>query len=194
MPKVGMEPIRRRAMVQATIEEIGHAGTLDVTVNQIAKRAGVSTALIHHYFGSKDKIFMAAMRHVLSVYGAEVRGALTMSASPQQRVEAIVRASFSTNNFRKEVLSAWLNFYVAAQTSPEARRLLSVYQKRIVSNLTSCLRPLMGQRSPEVAQRMAALIDGIYLRMGLGNEEPNADRAVTMVLELLDLEQNRNVP
>lgn len=193
MPKVGMEPIRRKAMVQATIEEIGRAGTLDVTVTQIAKRAGVSTALVHHYFGSKDKIFMAAMRHVLSVYGAEVRGALLMSDTPQQRVEAIVRASFSTNNFRKEVLSAWLNFYVAAQTLPEAQRLLRVYQRRIVSNLTSCLRPLMGARAPSVACRLAALIDGIYLRMGLGGEEPNANTAVTMVLELLELEQERQL-
>lgn len=193
MPKVGMEPIRRKAMVQATIEEIGRAGTLDVTVTQIAKRAGVSTALVHHYFGSKEKIFMAAMRHVLSVYGAEVRGALLMSDTPQQRVEAIVRASFSTNNFKKEVLSAWLNFYVAAQTLPEAQRLLRVYQRRIVSNLTSCLRPLMGARAPSVARRLAALIDGIYLRMGLGGEEPNANTAVTMVLELLELEQDRQL-
>ncbi|NQY59406.1 transcriptional regulator BetI [Cognatishimia sp.] len=193
MPKVGMEPIRRKAMVQATIEEIGRAGTLDVTVTQIAKRAGVSTALVHHYFGSKEKIFMAAMRHVLSVYGAEVRGALLMSDTPQQRVEAIVRASFSTNNFKKEVLSAWLNFYVAAQTLPEAQRLLRVYQRRIVSNLTSCLRPMVGARSPAVARRLAALIDGIYLRMGLGGEEPNANTAVTMVLELLELEQNRQL-
>ena len=193
MPKVGMEPIRRKAMVQATIEEIGRAGTLDVTVTQIAKRAGVSTALVHHYFGSKEKIFMAAMRHVLSVYGAEVRGALLMSDTPQQRVEAIVRASFSTNNFKKEVLSAWLNFYVAAQTLPEAQRLLRVYQRRIVSNLTSCLRPMVGARAPAVARRLAALLDGIYLRMGLGGEEPNANTAVTMVLELLELEQNRQL-
>jgi TetR/AcrR family transcriptional repressor of bet genes len=188
-----MEPIRRKAMVQATIEEIGRAGSLDVTVTQIAKRAGVSTALVHHYFGSKEKVFMAAMRHVLSVYGAEVRGALLMSDTPQQRVEAIVRASFSTNNFKKEVLSAWLNFYVAAQTLPEAQRLLRVYQRRIVSNLTSCLRPLIGARSPTVARRLAALIDGIYLRMGLGGEEPNANEAVTMVLELLELEQARQL-
>ena len=193
MPKVGMEPIRRRDMVQATIEEIGRAGSLDVTVNQIAKRAGVATALVHHDFGSKEKIFLAAMRHVLSVYGAEVRGALSMSDTPQQRVKAIVRASFSTNNFKKEVLSARLNFYVAAQTSPEARRLLRVYQKRIVANLTSCLRPLVGARSPAVAARLAAVIDGIYLRMGLGDEEPNADTAVAMVLDLLELEQNRKM-
>ena len=64
MPKVGMEPIRRAALIKATITEIGKAGSLDITVSQIAKQAGMSSALAHHYFGSKDEIFLAAMRHV----------------------------------------------------------------------------------------------------------------------------------
>ena len=69
MPKLGMEPIRKAALVKATIVEIGRAGSLDVTVSQIAKRAGMSSALAHHYFGSKEEIFLAAMRHILSLYG-----------------------------------------------------------------------------------------------------------------------------
>ena len=54
MPRVGMEPIRREALVKATIAEIGQAGSLDVTVAQIARRAGMSSALAHHYFGGKE--------------------------------------------------------------------------------------------------------------------------------------------
>ena len=50
MPKLGMEPIRKAALVNATIVEVGRTGSLDVTVGQIAKRAGMSTALAHHYF------------------------------------------------------------------------------------------------------------------------------------------------
>ena len=73
MPKLGMEPIRRQALVEATIAEIGAVGTLDVTVAQIARRAGMSSALAHHYFGGKEQIFLAAMRHVMSVYAAEVK-------------------------------------------------------------------------------------------------------------------------
>ena len=60
MPKIGMEPIRRAALVKATIAEIGEVGTLDVTVSQIAKRAGMSSGLAHHYFGRKEQIFLAA--------------------------------------------------------------------------------------------------------------------------------------
>ena len=41
MPKLGMEPIRKEALVKATIVEIGRTGSLDVTVSQIANRAGM---------------------------------------------------------------------------------------------------------------------------------------------------------
>jgi len=189
MPKVGMKPIRREALVKATIAEIGRTGSLDVTVSQIAKRAGMSSALAHHYFGGKEQIFLAAMRHILSIYGAEVRGALSMADSDQARIEAIIRASFSSTNFKQEVVSAWLNFYVLAQSSDQAKRLLRVYQRRIVSNLTYSLRPLVGERASDLAYGMASLVDGIYLRTGLGANASNPENAVSLVLSWLQSER-----
>lgn len=188
MPKLGMEPIRRAALVEATITEIGTTGSLDVTVAQIARRAGMSSALAHHYFGGKEQIFLAAMRHTLMLYAAGVRGALVMAHDPRARCEAIVRASFAGPNFRREVVAAWLNFYVLAQVSPEAKRLLAVYQGRLRSNLTGNLRALVGPRAPEVADRIAALIDGVYLRQSLGTGQPDGAAAVASVLGCLDLE------
>lgn len=191
MPKLGMEPIRRAALVKATIAEIGESGTLDVTVSQIAKRAGMSSALAHHYFGGKEQIFLAAMRHTLALYAAEVRGALGMATTPAERVEAIVRASFSQTNFRREVVAAWLNFYVLAQVSDEAQRLLRAYQARVRSNLRDGLRPLVGDRAAEVADRIAALIDGVYLKYTLGHDQPDRDHAVEQVLRCFELEAAR---
>ena len=163
MPKIGMEPIRRAALVKATIAEIGEVGTLDVTVSQIAKRAGMSSGLAHHYFGRKEQIFLAAMRHTLALYAAEVRGALSMAVSPQDRIDAIITASFSRNNFQRDVIAAWLNFYVLAQTSTQARHLLYIYQHRLRSNLVLALRPLVGLRVGDVAEQLAGMIDGLYL-------------------------------
>jgi TetR/AcrR family transcriptional repressor of bet genes len=186
MPKLGMEPIRKAALVKATITEIGRVGSLDVTVSQIAKRAGMSSALAHHYFGSKEDIFLAAMRHVLTLYGAEVRGALTVAEGPEARIRAILRASFSAGNFRREVVGAWLNFYVLAQTVPEAKRLLAVYQRRLRSNLICNLRPLAGDRAGPVADALGALIDGLYLREVLKEGPPDGDAAVAMAVAYLD--------
>lgn len=188
MPKLGMEPIRKAALVKATITEIGRAGSLDVTVSQIAKRAGMSSALAHHYFGSKEQIFLAAMRHILTLYGAEVRGALAAAEGPKGRVQAIVRASFATSSFRREVIGAWLNFYVLAQTLPEARRLLGIYQRRLQSNLVHALRPLVGLRAEAAARTLGAMIDGVYIREALKGGAPDSVGAAAIVLDCLERE------
>lgn len=188
MPKLGMEPIRKEALVKATIVEIGRVGSLDVTVGQIAKRAGMSTALAHHYFGGKEQILLAAMRHVLTIYGAEVRGALHMAEGPEVRLRAILRASFSPANFRREVVGAWLNFWVLAQTVPEARRLLAIYQRRLRSNLLSCLRPMAPDRAERVADGLGALIDGLYLREVLRAGAPDGRAAVDSAIAYLEAE------
>lgn len=188
MPKVGMEPIRREALVKATIAEIGRAGSLDVTVAQIARRAGMSSALAHHYFGSKEQIFLAAMRHILTLYGAEVRGALAAAEGPRGRLVAIIRASFASGSFRREVVGAWLNFYVLAQTLPEAKRLLGIYQARLRSNLVHDLRPLVGVRAAGVARGLGALIDGVYIREALTRGTPDGVAAAALVLDYLSRE------
>ena len=186
MPKVGMEPIRKAALVKATIVEIGRVGSLDVTVSQIAKRAGMSSALAHHYFGSKEDMFLAAMRHILSLYGAEVRGALALVTTPQDRLRAVILANFSATNFRREVIGAWLNFYVLAQTVPQASRLLKVNQYRLRSNLLVGLRPVAGERALELAEGLGALIDGLYLREALKSGAPDGKAAASVAITYLN--------
>ena len=189
MPKQGMGPIRREALIAATIAEIGATGSLDITVSAIARRAGVSSGLAHHYFGGKDQIFLATMTHILSAYGQEVRAALRTAKSPRDRLVGIVEAGFSGDNFQRAVVSAWMNFYALALSSPDANRLLSIYQSRLRSNLRHALRPLV--RQPEqAAERIAALIDGLYLREGLG-AAPDGARATATILRQLDLELAR---
>ena len=120
MPRTGMEPIRRKALVDAAIVEVGAHGAHAVTVGAIARRAGVSSALAHHYFGGKSDLLTAAMRQILSDLGQAVRAELAGANTPDDRVRAVIRASFAAPNFRTDVVSAWLNFYVSAQSDPQS--------------------------------------------------------------------------
>lgn len=193
MPKVGMKPIRKAALVKATIVEIGQKGSLDVTVAQIARRAGMSSALAHHYFGGKEEIFLAAMRHVMAIYAAEVRGGLALADGPDARLRAILAASFSATNFRRDVVSAWLNFWVLAQTVPEARRLLAVYYARLRSNLLFALRPITGPRAEEIAAGLSAMIDGLYLREALSQGASDGAAAVQMAQDFVTIQRREDV-
>lgn len=203
MPKVGMEPLRRHALVEATIAEIGARGTLDVTVSQIAKRAGMSSGLAHHYFGGKEQIFCAAMRAILRDFGAEVIRRLRAASTPRARADAIIDASFAPICFAPATISAWMTLYAAAQTTPETLRLLQLYQRRLRSNLIHALAPL-SPCARDDAETIAALIDGLYLRAAVTRIhsaerarltarrtlslllEPNAPRPVLMLTERAD--------
>ncbi len=190
MPKLGMEPIRRDAIVKATIAELGAKKSLDVTVSQIAKRAGMSSALAHHYFGGKDQIFLAAMRRILSDFGAEARDELK-AAVPNERAQAIIRSCFAPSCFTPDVIAAWMTFYVLAQTNDDALRLWQIYQSRIRSNLIFALRPMLAD-PVEAAENMIALIDGLYIRAALSApEEPQlaVNHAIRVLNTFLEAEK-----
>lgn len=187
-----MEPIRRKALIAATIEQISAAGSLDVTVGQIARRAGVSSALAHHYFGGKEDLILAAMRHLLSELGQLVARDLRGVTDPRQRLSVIIAANFVPEQFRAETISAWLNFYVKAQASTGAARLLRIYARRMHSNLLYDLRQLVEPATARrIAEGMGALIDGVYLRQALRGKTPNSLEAIGVVEEYLDLQLSR---
>ncbi|MBD0415949.1 choline-binding transcriptional repressor BetI [Oryzicola mucosus] len=182
MPKVGMQPLRRKALIDATILAIGERGSLDVTMSEIAGRAGVSSALAHHYFGAKDDLLEATMRYLLTELNADARLALRAAQTPLQRVSAVVAVNFSEKQFRSETIAAWLAFYVEAQKSQALRRLLRVYARRLHSNLMSGLAPLLPPAQAErAAETIAALIDGLYIRRALRDGLPDAATAAALV-------------
>ncbi len=187
MPKIGMEAVRRQALIDAAISAIGERGSLDVTMSDIAGRAGVSSALAHHYFGAKGDLLEATMRHILRELARDAREALAAGGTPRGRISAIIAVNFSRTQFRPEIISAWLAFYVEAQRSPEMRRLLAIYARRLNSNLLHALRsllPLLEAR--RAAEGIAAMIDGLYIRRALKHGAPDAASAIALVEDYVE--------
>ena len=54
MPKVGMQPIRRQQLIEATLTAIDRVGMGDASIALIARLAGVSNGIISHYFQDKN--------------------------------------------------------------------------------------------------------------------------------------------
>ena len=183
MPKIGAEPMRRAALVDAAIGAIHDQGYCGVTVGAIAKRAGVSTALAHHYFGSKDHLIAETMRHLFRMLGQEVATRLRAAQTPGERLTAIIQGVLGASQFQPELISAWLAFYMQAQTHPEARRLLRIYHRRLRSNLADAMirADLPPVRARDLAESAASLIDGAWLRYALSDHDTAPDIAAAEV-------------
>jgi len=52
------------ALVDAAADALAHAGPRSASVREIAQRAGVNHGQVHHYFGSKRGLLVAAMRRL----------------------------------------------------------------------------------------------------------------------------------
>lgn len=188
MPRIGMEPLRRQALIDAAIGAIGARGSLDVTMQDIAGRAGVSPALAHHYFGAKDDLLEATLRHLLGELAVEARVALAAAgADGRARVLALIGVNLSGRQFEPATVTAWLAFYGEARHTPAVARLLAIYARRLHSNLLSGLRVLMPRKHAEdAAEVLAALIDGFYLRRAIHAGAPEGETAIALARRTFD--------
>ncbi|MFK0163548.1 transcriptional regulator BetI [Rhizobium sp. NPDC090279] len=191
MPKVGMEPVRRKALVDAAMRVIGDHGSLTVTMSEIAKQAGVSPALAHHYFGSKEQLLIETVRVHLQRLRDSVVTALREAKKPREKLSAVIRVSFQADQFAPETIAAWLAFYAEAQRSEETRRFLVIYARRLRSNLLANLKTLCPAEDAErIAEGAAAMIDGLYIRQSLRSAPISIEASIALTEDYLTTHLN----
>ncbi len=168
MPKLGMEPIRRQQLIDATIASISRYGLAETTVQRISRAAGVSSGMIHHFFGGKDELLEATMRRLLQLLREDAVRRLSAAATAEARVGAILDANFASSQFQGEVVNAWLAFWAEVPHVPALARLQRLNARRLRSNLLFSLRALLpGKAAEQTARGLVALIDGLWLHAAL---------------------------
>ncbi len=184
MPKLGMAPIRRKQLIEATVASISEDGFSNVTVSRISRRAGVSGGIIHHYFGGKNELLEATMHALLRNLRSQLASRLAAAATPQERVAAIIRCNFESGQFTPRIVKAWLAFWSQAPYVKGLARLERINASRLQSNLRHALRPLLPAEEVEsTAMALAALIDGLSVRSALSGGTLNAEAACQIVLD-----------
>lgn len=187
MPKLGMGPIRRKQLIEAAIASIHEYGFANATVARIARRAGVSSGIVHHYFADKDDLLFATMRALLEELRRDAVRRLKQAHSPQERIAAVIDASFGDEQFDEGVFSAWLALYGNARQSPRLQRILNLYHRRLRGNLMHDLVKLVGRdRAARVAEAVGAMIDGLWLRYALIGRPSDPHYPRNLTRECLD--------
>ncbi|MFT5658398.1 MAG: TetR/AcrR family bet gene transcriptional repressor, partial [Gammaproteobacteria bacterium] len=168
MPKIGMEPVRRAQLIDATCESIFQYGMADTTINKISGLAGVSTGIISHYFGGKNELIEATMRKILIDLADAVATRVRKAATPRQKILAIIEGNFSHHQTSARFVTSWLAFWSQSVHVPSLARLQNINKRRLRSNLVYWYRRLLSSDDATMAaEGMAALIDGLWLRGAL---------------------------
>jgi len=182
------EESRRRQLIEVTIDSLAELGYVGTTLAQIAGRAGVSPGLVAHYFGDKDGLLYAAFRSLARRVGDNVRARMRQISTPRARIQAVIDANLSQEEFAQRTGSAWLAFWGQALQSPNLIRVQAVYQKRTLTNLRCSLKRLVpADDAGSLAAMIAAMIDGVWLRAALsGWREADSESARALLAEFVD--------
>ena len=174
MPKVGMEPVRRQQLIDATIESVAQKGLQATTINSISKNAGMSSGIISHYFGGKQGLIEATVRYLLSNLKDDLINKVDENTNATQRLMFIVESNFALVQQRKDTTRTWLSFWAQSMHDKELHRLQKVNSKRLQSNLTVSFKQLMPLAQATLAAELtAAMIDGLWLRAVLSQSDEN---------------------
>jgi TetR/AcrR family transcriptional repressor of bet genes len=176
MPKIGMKPLRKQQLINATIESIGEYGLQNTTIITISRLAGLSSGIISHYFGGKQGLIEATIKHLLE----QLRLAL-LERIPSQKLDAterlkmVIEANFTSFQRSTPTIKAWLSFWTESMHDPKLKRLQNINSKRLYSNLLFSYRQLLAEDVAKIAaMKTAAMIDGLWLRCAL-SPRPEAE-------------------
>jgi len=159
---------RRTQLLDAAVEEIARTGTRGMRVDAIAKRAGVSVALIYHHFADRAGLLDAALRHVGDRADAYTDTAV---GNGRERVLAMVLGEVQDDALVRTNSAAWGELRDAATFEPALRPVLQELTERWVHDLTAVISEgqsdgsIASSATPEAtAVQLTALVEGLSSR------------------------------
>ncbi len=153
-------PDTRSAILDAARELFATGGMSGTSVRAVAAKAGVDPALVHHYFGTKDELFVAALK--LPVDFGELLGPV-VAQGPDGAADRLLRVFLSI--WDDPGLQLPLLALARSLTDPSSKELMrDGFIKVVIGPLGASLgidEP--ERRMPVVASQMMGLIFMRYL-------------------------------
>lgn len=165
MAKRTIRDYRRNELIDATIASIAAHGLSDTTLATIAEQAGVSPALVNHYFDGKEELLEATLRRLTKDLADEIRLLTPTNPRPLERLHAIIDGCLQPEQLRPGAILAWRAFWSHLPTHPRLAALQQTVNRRFRSNIRCALKDLLPQAFVEETYLgLYALIDGFWIR------------------------------
>jgi len=177
----------RERILEAACDLIADDGIDDVRIARVATRARASTALVHHYFQTREELLEQALIHSFEAAGDERFGAEPEAATATEGLARAIRDCLPLPGRQEREWVLWVELWLRAVREPELRALAARLYRRYRDWLASAIRAGIesGEFEPVDPERVAdhamALLDGAGLRALLQDPEMGLERARELV-------------
>lgn len=178
---------RREQLIAAAARVLVRDGSAGIRVRDVAVEAGVSTGIVHYYFGSKDEILVDALRWAIGK-PAERFAEMRRDGDHLRVLATLLEVSLPHPGVLFDEYVLWLELWTAvthdAALQPLCEELAADYREELVKlvqegTAEGAFHPIAAP--DEVAERISAMVDGLCFRSVVGYSWTPLDRVRTML-------------
>ena len=197
-------PNARDRILAAAVERIATEGIDDARIARIAQDAGVSPALIHYHFDSRETLLAEALQYSYDLLGNErILEWESDSATVARRLRGMVETYLPLPGDQRRDWMLWAELWLRAIRHPELRPISA----RLYGEMHAWIRDTVAAGTEaaelrtvdadEFADRLLAMIDGFGVRVMMGDPAISLERMRELiwayVIEELGLEESQDV-
>jgi AcrR family transcriptional regulator len=193
-PATEQNEARRIEMLRAAAELICERGFGDTRIADVAKRAGVSSALVIYYFGTRDRLLVDALRFSEESFYEAAEQMLAEVPSLRERLSLLIQWTCVPEG-AGEIPGAWglwFDLWAQAFRHDEIKagraELDSRWRTMIIDALDSS--DLSAKDKRMFALEFAALLDGLSIQVALEDPEIDSDLAYDIAMRFAERELN----
>lgn len=192
MPRPHVEEERRQQIVSATWHVIAASGFRNLRVSDVAKRAGVSSGMVHYYFETKRDLIKAAFERYFEHSMGRRQWIMETGKGPLELLKLIVESYLPTDPETIEGWRVWSEMWVEGLQEPDLQELNEDFYGQWRSQVAGIIRD--GQdagivregSAAELANMLIAMLDGLAIQVLLGSKAMNAERMRATCLSFID--------
>jgi AcrR family transcriptional regulator len=191
---------RRTQMLRAAAELICERGFSETRIADVAKRAGVSSALVIYYFGTRDRLLVDALRYSEESFYEAAEQMLAEVPSLRERLSLLIRwTCVPEGDGADEIPGAWglwFDLWAQAFRHDEVKagriELDARWRRMIVDALkVADSAELDTKVDPTMfALEFAALLDGLSIQVALEDPEVDSEVAYQIAIRFAERELN----
>jgi AcrR family transcriptional regulator len=183
-------PDARERILDAACDVIAAHGIEDMRIARIATRAGVSPALVHYHFETRESLLGQALEHSFELLGNfRTTGAEAEDWTAAQRLGWMIDQSLPFPGLGDREWRLWLELWGMAarrvELRPVAARLYERYEAWIAEAIEEGIETgeFHAGDSGAVTQRLIAAIDGLGLRVLVDDPAMELGHARRLIVE-----------
>jgi AcrR family transcriptional regulator len=142
--------LRRRRLIDATVEVLGEVGVDRLTMDMVAERADAATRTIYNHFPTRQDLLSAVQAELLQVFRATLQLEIPETGEPAERLRQFVSVLFTRYEQQGAALTTLLEF-----DEPAIRAQVRDMRAWRRDRLEQILRPAGGTLRLPVGQAVA---------------------------------------